>query len=53
MTISVTSDAAGANVISSGTAPFMFDITPEAAYFKVSSAQENDMFVELTLEVVS
>ena len=52
MTVSVTSDAAGDNVIISGATPFEFEVTAETAFFKISTTKDGDSTVELSLDVV-
>ena len=53
VTVSVTSDAAGSQVISSGPTPFMFDMTSETKFFKVATTTDKDVIIDLSVATVS
>ncbi|XP_076441040.1 neutral protease-like [Babylonia areolata] len=50
VTVSVTSDVAGSNVVTSGPAPFSFVMTSDTGYFKLSTSQDSDTFIDVTVD---
>nr|KAG5713983.1 hypothetical protein BaRGS_020311 [Batillaria attramentaria] len=50
ITVSVTSDAASEEVVISGPAPLVVDVTSDTRFFKVSAVSDNDVSVTVSVD---